>query len=201
MAQKKYPKDLLLLITYLTKLPGIGKKTAERFAFNLLQWDDNTIGELGSCLINLKRNITLCKTCGCIRQEDSCFFCDLTHRNANKICVIASPRDVFSIEETNSFNGLYHVIDHLLSPLDGYAEDNLHLDKLIHRIKTNNVKEVILALDSTLEGDATSLFLKEQIEKLNIPISRLAFGLPVGSSLEYIDEGTLSRALTGRQSF
>lgn len=117
------------------------------------------------------------------------------------LCIISSPKDAYAIEETHSFLGLYHVIDTLLSPLDGHSPDQLDLDKLTARIQDKETKEIIIALDSTLEGDATALFLKNHLDTLGLSVTRLAFGMPVGSTLDYIDEGTLSLALTGRRTF
>jgi recombination protein RecR len=197
----KYPKELLKLITQLQQLPGVGRKTAERFAFNLLKWEENSLKAFGQTIDEIKKKIGNCDSCGCIKDENICNFCNPVKRNIETICIISSPRDAYAIDQTNNYVGLYHVIDNLLSPLDGYNESHLHLDKLKKRIEQLKIKEIILALDSTLEGDATSLFLKEEFSFCNVRISRLAFGLPVGSSLEYIDEGTLSRALSGRQIF
>ncbi len=195
----KYPKNLLTLISQLKKFPGVGGKTAERFAFSLIQWNENALLELSKNIGQLKKNILTCTKCGCLMDSQYCQFCDDASRNKEIICIISSPRDAYAIEETNMYKGLYHVIKNLLSPLNGFDENELNLDQLKKRIDINNVKEVVVALDSTVEGDATSLFLKEQISRWNISISRLAFGIPVGSSLEYIDEGTLSRAFEGRQ--
>jgi recombination protein RecR len=133
--------------------------------------------------------------------KEGCHFCDKYKRDASVICVISSAKDAFSIEETHSYKGLYHVIGGLLSPLDGRHPDHLLLNPLIKRIETLHIKEMIIALDSTIEGDATALFLKQQLSAKNLQISRLAFGLPMGSSLDFVDGGTLTRALTGRQTF
>ena len=197
----KYPKQLTVLINLLKKLPGIGAKTAERLAFHLLDWDEGSLQVFSNTLANLKNSIKRCHECGCLLSNDFCSFCDINIRNTEVICIISSPKDAYLIEETNTYFGLYHVIDHLLSPIEGFNEEKLHVDKLKKRIDQNKVKEVILGIDSTLEGDATSLFLKNKLSSWNIGVTRLAFGLPVGSSLEYIDGGTLSRALMGRQNF
>ena len=195
-----YPKNILTLIAYLKKLPGIGKKTAERFAFELIKWKSEELENFGNIFLSLKENVKYCKKCGCLVENDHCVFCS-EKRERNVLCIIASPKDAYSIEETGSYNGLYHVIEHLISPLDGYTIENLNLAKLENRIAENGIKEIIIALDSTLEGDATSLFLKNRLKNRGVSVSRLAFGLPVGSSLEYIDGGTLAKAFTGRQIF
>ena len=199
---EKLPTVLLSLISHLKKLPGVGQKTAERFAFELLGWSQE---ELFSCADLLKRiqdEIPPCQECGCLSDKGKCFFCPSPNRDSSELCIIASARDAFSIEATKSYRGLYHVIEHLLSPLDGRHTSTLRLDRIEERITKNHVCEVILAFDSTLEGDTTALYLKKYIgSHREIKISRLAFGLPVGSSLEYIDGGTLTRALSGRQNF
>ena len=200
MAQK-YPSELLSLIAHLKKLPGVGARTAERFAFEFLGWPQGELEALSQRLVGIQEKIPPCSVCGCLTDAGHCRFCDLSARDTSQICLIASPRDVFSIEETQSYRGLYHVVEHLLSPLDGRHAHGLRLDRIEERIKKHQAREVILAFDSTLEGDTTSLYLKSQLALLPLTVSRLAFGLPVGSSLEYIDGGTLTRAFKGRQTF
>lgn len=197
MAQK-YPETLNALISRLRKLPGVGARTAERFAFELLRWEPEQLRELGDLFHDLPNKIIPCKVCGCLTQENTCRFCE--SRDSSSLCILSSPRDAYAIEETKGFRGLYHVIEHLLSPLDGRHAANLRLDRIEKRIEQHQIKEVILAFDSTLEGDTTALYLKQQLSKYSLSISRLAFGLPVGSTLEYTDSGTLARALSGRQS-
>lgn len=196
----KYPSDLLALIALLKKLPGIGSKTAERFAFQLLAWPELQLQNLANLLATIKDKVEYCMECGCLRETDSCYFCN-TQRDPHALCIIASAKDAFSIEESRAYKGLYHVIGGLLSPLEGRFPDHLPLLQLKKRIETGGIKEVIIALDSTLEGDATALYLKEELNKWGISVSRLAFGLPLGSSLDYVDGGTLARALTGRHFF
>jgi recombination protein RecR len=197
----KYPHDLTQLIAFLKKLPGVGTKTAERFAFQLLNWKDEELHTFSSLLAHLKEKITHCPECHCLTDNGDCFFCCHPHRDRTQLCIIASPRDAYSLEETGAFRGLYHVLGGLLSPIEGKTPEHLDLDHLKKRITTLQVKEVIIALDSTLEGDTTSLFLKEQIQNWGLPVSRLAFGIPIGSSLDFVDGSTLARALTGRQIF
>lgn len=195
----KYPTDLLALIAFLKKLPGVGSKTAERFAFHLLNWQENQLGHFAGLIGSIKEKIKYCATCGCLTENDKCFFCENTKRDRHVLCIISSPKDVFAIEETRIFQGLYHVLGGLLSPLQGCSPENLNIHTLKKRIELDEIKEIIIALDSTLEGDATSLFLKEQINSWGIKTSRLAFGLPLGSTLDFVDGGTLARALMGRQ--
>jgi recombination protein RecR len=196
MAQK-FPEDLLTLIGYLKKLPGVGSRTAERFAFECLNWDEATLKNLGHTLTTLREKVPNCPVCGCLADRAICQFCN--HRETRSLCILASARDAYAIEETGNYKGLYHVVEHLLSPLDGRNANTLRLDRIEKRIEENHVEELIIAFDSTLEGDATALYLKNHLARENLSISRLAFGLPVGSSLEYIDGSTLARALAGRQ--
>jgi recombination protein RecR len=197
----KYPSDLLTLIAYLKKLPGIGTKTAERFAFQLLTWPQGQLQNFSEHLATIKEKIKSCPECGCLTDSLTCSFCDKERRDCTSLCIIASAKDVYAFEETRTFRGLYHVIGGLLSPLDDRSIECLQLPQLKKRLENLPIKEVILALDSTLEGDATALYLKEHLSTLGLSVSRLAFGLPMGSSLDYIDGSTLARALSGRQNF
>jgi len=197
----QFPSELTTLISYLKKLPGVGRKTAERFGFSLLDWDKRDIQKFAHQLAELQEKIRPCATCGCLNDGAKCLFCNEIKRDPSILCIVASPRDVYAIEETRAFKGLYHVIGGLLSPLDGRSIDQATLDKLVDRLTSSSIQEVIIAFDSTLEGDATSLFLKQKIESVGIKSTRLAFGLPMGSSLDYVDYGTLEKAFTGRQTF
>ena len=195
----KYPEDLQILISALKKLPGIGSRTAERFAFEFINWSGEELTHFGHLLADIRNKIPPCPICGCLTDLGHCRFCDTTIRDSRSLCLLASARDAFAIEETHTFRGLYHVIEHLLSPLDGRYTDTLRVDRIESRLRQHQVQEVIIAFDSTLEGDATALYLKEKLSMLPVKITRLAFGLPVGSSIDHIDGGTLSRALSGRQ--
>ncbi len=192
----KLPADLLSLIAHLKKLPGVGTRTAERFAFELLLWEKEPLASLSHSLKEFQEKIPTCSTCGCLTDQGDCAFCK--NRDHTSLCIIASAREAFAIEETG-YRGLYHVIEHLLSPLDGRHANTINLDRIAKRIQKQHIQEVIIALDSTLEGDTTALYLKNHLSQPHLSISRLAFGLPVGSSLEYIDGSTLARALQGRQ--
>jgi recombination protein RecR len=196
MAQK-FPDTLLSLISHLKKLPGVGTRTAERFAFELISWDASSLSSFGDLCKQLLAAIPPCAACGCLSDRGVCPFC--SNRDPNALCILASPKDAYAIEEIGHYRGLYHVIEHLLSPLDGRHTSALRIDRIRERIEKHGVKEVIIAFDSTLEGDTTALYLKNALADLPIGVSRLAFGLPVGSSLEYIDGGTLARAFQGRQ--
>ncbi len=198
----RYPASIEKLQRLLQKLPGVGKRTAERFAFDfVLEWKPEEVRDIINLLSDVKSNIIKCVQCGALTENGRCLFCTDAARRSDVLCVVATAREVFHIENTREFRGLYHVLGTLLSPLDGRGEELLQLDKLLRRLHAAEVREVIIALDSTLEGDTTALFLKEQLEKYPIKVSRLAFGIPVGSSLEYVDGGTLARAFIGRVSY
>ena len=198
----RYPLAIEKLMRLLNKLPGVGRRTAERYAFDfLLGWKDEELCDLQSLLQELKTTITQCSLCGALTDSGSSPFCTDQSRRQDLLCIVGSAREVYALESTREFRGLYHVLGGLLSPLDGRGEEVLELGKITSRIESSEIKEVILALDSTLEGDTTSLFLKQHLEPFTVKVSRLAFGIPVGSSLEYVDGGTLARSFLGRASF
>lgn len=191
-----YPKTILTLISFLKKLPGIGTKTAERFAFELIKWDDEDLSSFGNLISNVKKKLKKCTECGCL-TESYCIFCK---RESSVLCIISSAKDVYAIEDINAYFGHYQVFP-LISPMQGNYEDEKNIESLFKRIEDKNITEVIIALDSTLEGDATSLYIKSMLNDKKVSISRIAFGLPIGSSLEYIDGGTLAKSFSGRQNF
>jgi len=195
----RYPKELLCLIAYLKKLPGVGKRSAERFAFEFLSWENGELCNLAKLFSQFKECIRTCGKCGCLMDGGRCPFCESPNRNHHIMCVTENPRDVYAIEETHVFQGIYHVLGSLLSPIDGRPPEVLNLPLLKERITHLEIQELILAFDSTIEGDATALFIREQLP--HVYISRLALGIPVGSSLDFVDEGTLSRAFSGRKGF
>lgn len=197
----KYPDHLLKLINLLRRLPGVGSKSAERYAFHILDWTPKQLHELANTLIELPQKIKHCHECGCLMQEPPCHFCNDTRQSSGSLCIIASARDVYPIDATHEFHGLYHVLGGLLSPMDGFGPDQLNLDPLKQRIQKHNITEIVIALDSTLEGDATALYLKKELEPMQLKVTRLAFGLPMGSSIDYVDGGTLARAFIGRGDF
>lgn len=197
----QYPSHLLKLIQVLKRLPGVGTKSAERFAFHLLTLSEEQLKEFGEIVSSTKEKLQQCKDCGCLLDETYCRYCDLSKRESHVICILASPKEVFSIEGTHEYKGLYHVLGGLLSPLENKGPEHLSFKKLKNRIFSLGVREIVIALDSTLEGDATALFLKKELAECQVQISRIAFGLPMGSSLDYVDGGTLARALQGRNQF
>lgn len=197
----QYPRRLEKIFSLLQKLPGVGRRTAQRYAFDmLLRWSEANLEDFQAAINELK-SLHLCSECGCLADDAKCLYCSNPVRRQDQLCIVSSPKEVFTLESTREYSGLYHVLSGLLSPLDGRGEEKLGLSKLVSRISNGQICEVILALDSSLEGDATCLFLKEKLEFLPIKISRLAFGIPVGSSLEFVDGGTLARALSARGSF
>lgn len=193
------PSSLQTLIAHLRRLPGVGQRTAERYAFQLLQWPAEQQQKLAEALKQLHHTVQSCTACGCWSEQPLCAVCSSDRRNRQMLCVVAQPRDVFAFEQTRAFEGLYHVLGGLLSPMERKGPESIGVERLKQRLALLGTQEVILALDTTLEGDATALFLKRELEALGCRVSRLAFGLPMGSSLEYVDGGTLSRALAGRQ--
>lgn len=194
----RYPEYLLKLISLFRKLPGVGSKTAERFAFHIISWPQEKLEEFSYMLSEIKEKIYYCDACGALKEQDVCGLCNPSARNTEILCVVASIKDVFSIEQTKHYQGLYHVLGGVFSPLEGKFLNEERIDKLKKRVSSLNIKEIIIALDATLEGDATALFLKKELSLFSVKLSRLALGLPMGSSLDFIDEGTLARALSGR---
>jgi len=195
-----YPKSLDSLIQSFLRLPGVGKKTAERYAYSLInkfnkEDIDKFIQNLTSCRDNIKR----CSICGFLTEDDTCDYCKDDNRDKTTILVVEEPKDVEAIERCNNYRGVYHILNGAISPLNGIGPDELNIKSLLERVKNNTVKEVIIATSATVEGEATALYISRMLEKSNIVSSRIAYGMPVGSSLEYSDEVTISRALEGRK--
>ena len=193
-----YPKSANLLIEQLAKLPGVGKATAQRLAFFILKSDQKENIALANAIKEIKENIRFCFECGIMSESEICNICTDQNRDSNIICLVEEPQDIYSFERTNSFNGKYHVLGGVLSPLDGIGPDDLNLDNLYKRVVSG--MEVILATNPSVEGDTTCLYLSKKLEELGVNVTRLARGLPVGSDLEYMDELTLVRAMEGRTS-
>lgn len=193
---KVLPKALNILISHFSRLPGIGKKTAQRLAFFILKSDMEDIKPFSKALVDVKTRIIFCDVCGIMTEESPCSICDDYNRDDQIICIVEEPQDIFSFEKVDTYKGKYHVLGGVLSPLDGVGPDDLNLESLYKRIKKG--MEVILALNPSIEGDTTSLYLSNILENMDIKVTRLARGLPVGSNLEYMDELTLTRAIEGR---
>ncbi|QXE27109.1 recombination mediator RecR [Chlamydia buteonis] len=198
----KYPDYLSKLISFLRKLPGIGFKTAEKLAFELLDWDKDQLESMGKAFSELSAARSHCPTCFCLKShpESLCSFCQ-NNRDTSILCIVATPKDVFALERSQIFKGHYYVLGALLSPITGKHIDAGRMHLLKQRIEFLKPKEIILALDATLEGDATALFLKQELSHSSKSISRLALGLPIGLSFDYIDPGTLARAFSGRNPY
>ncbi len=191
-----FPESVQKLIDRFAKFPGIGKKTAQRMAFQVMKSDNLQAAELAESIVNVKSKVKFCTLCGGITEIDPCHICTDPKRIQNVICVVEDAQDIFIFERTASYRGVYHVLGGILSPLDGIGPDKLNLNKLIDRVKDGT--EVILATNPSVEGDATALYINKLFEGKNIKITRLARGIPIGSVLEYTDEATLARALEAR---
>lgn len=180
------------------KLPGIGQKTALRLVLHLLNQDNAAVEKFGNTLIHLKNNIRFCKSCHHISDHELCEICASTKRDYSLVCVVEDSRDVMAIENTNQYNGLYHVLNGLISPMDGIGPADLTVDLLVNKVKTGTVNEVIFALSATMEGDTTIFYLHKRLKDENIKISTLARGIAFGGEIEYADELTLGRSITTR---
>lgn len=187
------------LITQLTKLPGIGRKSAQRLAFFILTMPPDDAKGIASAIIDVKDRARFCSTCFNITDTDPCSICSDPSRDRGRICVVEEPSNILAIERTRSFNGTYHVLLGALSPLDGITPDKLKINELAHRIQSDSVKEVILATNPNTKGEMTAQYITEIIKPLNVRITRIAYGLPIGSDIEFADEVTLSKALEGRR--
>jgi recombination protein RecR len=195
------PESLQSLINALERLPGIGPKSASRLAFYFLRASDEVSQDLASALANLKANTTLCEECFNITEagRERCEICESSQRDLSLVCVVEEPLDVLALERTGGYRGKYHVLQGVLSPIEGIGPDDLKIKQLIARVGRGEIQEVILATNPSMEGDATALYLQQHIEPLGVRVTRLARGLPVGGDLEYADQNTLLRALSGRQ--
>ncbi len=187
------------LVQALTKLPGIGEKSASRLAFHILGSSEEYARGLAQAILDVKEKIRLCSVCMNITEQDPCRLCQDPGRNEEIVCVVEEPNDLYAIEKTGSFNGKYHVLHGVISPLDGVGPDEIYVKELLERLKTGTIKEVLLATNPVVEGDATALYLKEQIKPFGIKVTRIARGIPVGGDLEYTDGATLTDAIRGRQ--
>lgn len=186
------------LIDQFSRFPGIGRKGATRMAYQVMGMSDAEVLELSGAIRDAKARLHRCKCCQNFTESDLCSICSSPKRDRSVICVVESPRDVMAIERTREYNGMYHVLHGLISPMDGIGADQLCVKELLARLGTGEVKEVIMATSPTVEGEATAMYLAKLVKPLGVKATRLAYGLPVGSSLEYADETTLYRAISGR---
>ncbi|MFC0300117.1 recombination mediator RecR [Virgibacillus soli] len=194
-----YPEPIAKLIDSFSKLPGIGPKTATRLAFFVLTMDDDDVMEFAQSLVNAKRQLTHCSVCGHITDQDPCSICQDTSRDASVICVVQDPKDVIAMEKMREYHGKYHVLHGAISPMDGIGPEDINVPSLLNRLKDEEVKEIILATNPNIEGEATAMYISRLVKPSGIKTTRIAHGLPVGGDLEYADEVTLSKALEGRR--
>jgi len=196
---KYYAKPLNKLIGELSKLQGIGNKTAQRLAFNLLAVDKSEALALAHAIIDARENMSYCSECGNLTDQDPCLICKDTQRDKEIICVVESPKDVAAIERMREFKGQYHVLHGAISPMDGIGPEDINLKALIIRLQNSDVKEIILATNPNIEGEATAMYIARLVKPSGIKVTRIAHGVPVGGDLDYADEITLSKAMEGRR--
>ena len=197
---KQYPRPLNKLINELSKLPGIGGKTAQRLAFHILNLTDNEAATLADAIVSAKRSLHYCSVCGNLTDQDPCLICSDTNRDPSVICVVETPQDVMAMERIREYNGLYHVLHGAISPVEGIGPNDINLKSLITRLQSDDrVKEIIIATNPNIEGEATAMYISRLIKPSGIRVTRIAHGIPVGGDLEYADEVTLLKAIEGRR--
>lgn len=195
----KYPSTILNLIECFKKIPGIGEKTAERYALAILDLDESIIDKFSSTLLDTKTKIRRCNICNNLSEDDLCDICKNDSRDKNVLCVVEDPKSVIMFEKIGTFNGYYHVINGLISPLDGINPEDLNLDILIKRIKDSNIKEVIIAVKPSIEGETTALYISKLLKDTDVVVSKIAHGVPIGTEIDYVDSLTLELALENRK--
>lgn len=193
---ENYPKDIQKLINEFTRLPGVGKRTATRYAYKVIDMTEEEAKKLVEAIESVKKNIRYCKICGNFTDEDECDICK--KREHSVICVVKEPKDVAAMERTGSFKGVYHVLHGCISPLDNVSPDDIRIKELLARIN-DSTQEVIIALNPDVEGDATAMYIGRLLKPLGIKVTRLAHGIPIGQDIEFADEVTLSRAISERK--
>ena len=196
---KYYAKPLARLINELSRLPGIGGKTAQRLAFHILSMEEKEARALADSIIEAKQKMTYCSVCGNLTDTDPCVICSDPSRARSVICVVATPKDVVAMEKIKEYNGLYHVLHGAISPMEGIGPEDINLKQLIVRLQNEDVRELILATNPNIEGEATAMYIARLIKPSGIRVSRIAHGIPVGGDLEYADEVTLLKAMEGRR--
>ncbi len=197
-----YPSRLIeQAVNEISRLPGIGKKSALRLVLHILKEDEGFAESLGNSIIRLRKEIKYCKQCHNISDEDICVICSGIKRDKSLLCVVEDIRDIMAIENTSQFNGLYHVLGGIISPIDGIGPDDINIDTLIKRVTKNTFREIIIALSTTIEGDTTVYYISKKLKDYNVPVSILARGVAIGDELEYIDEVTLGRSILNRTKY
>ena len=194
-----YPKSLKNLIDCFKKLPSVGEKSAERMAFASMNMDSEQINLFAESLLNVKNNIKRCKLCNNLTESDLCDICSDSSRNKEMLCVVDSPKNVILFEKIGSYFGKYHVLDGLISPLDGITPDDINIKTLIDRVKNEDIKEIIIAVKPSIEGETTALYISKIFEDTSVLVSKIAHGVPLGTDMEYIDSLTLEMALEDRK--
>jgi recombination protein RecR len=196
---QQYPSILLdKTVDELSSLPGVGRKTALRLALHLLRRSKDEVDKFANAIIDLRHNVKYCRTCHNISDTDICPICSDKHRDASTVCVVENIQDVMAIENTQQYNGLYHVLGGIISPMDGIGPSDIEIDSLARRVEAGGIEEVILALSSTMEGDTTNFYISRKLEKFNVKLSVIARGISVGNEIEYTDEVTLGRSILNR---
>lgn len=193
-----YPETINNLIECFKRLPGVGEKTAERYALALIDKDENYLQVFSQLISDVKKKVKKCQKCHSYSEKDLCTICSDDKRNNQTICVVETPKDVISLEKIGSYNGKYHVLDGLISPSDGKNPEDLNINSLLERIKNEDIKEVIFVLSSSIEGETTALYITKKINDKNVVISKIAHGVPLGVNMDYIDSLTLEMALENR---
>jgi len=196
---EQYPIPIGNLIEQLSKLPGIGKKTAQRLAFYILEMEDMEVEKLSNSIINAKEKIRLCSICCNLTDDDPCYICKDTTRDKSTICVVEGPKDIIAMEKSKEYKGEYHVLHGVISPMDNVGPKDIKVKELLDRLTDGVVQEIILATNPTVEGEATALYLARLIKPLGIKVTRIAHGIPVGGDLDYFDEVTISKAMENRR--
>ncbi len=193
------PKSFTNLVSNLTILPGVGEKTAERYVYSLYEKEMDEIENLSQSLLDFKKNIRTCKNCGCLSDFDECEICTESGRDKSTICVVEDSKSVFFIEKTGKYRGYYHVLNGLISPIEGINPEDLNIEKLLKERINDDVKEIIIALNPSIEGEVTSMYLQKLLDKYDVKVSRLSYGIPMGSDIEYLDPIMISKALDDRK--
>ncbi len=189
---------LVILAEQFAKLPGIGMKTAQRLAYAVMSMSDEAAKQFSDAIISVKNDVGYCKICQNLTEYDICPICGDVNRDNSVICVVETPKDVSAFERTNEYGGTYHVLHGLISPINGIGPDDIKIKELLERVNNNNISEIIMATDPTVEGEATAMYIARLLKPMDIKVTRLAFGIPVGGHLEYADEVTLFKALENR---